>query len=968
MSDLKTSILVNRQLPEFIRDEYPKFISFLEAYYEFLETKQIVNSVDTKSDLITKSKELRYITDVDASIDEFEQEFTNTFIPYLPKDTAINKDFIIKNILPLYLSKGSVKSYQLLFRLLFDAEVQVSYPRDNILRASDGRWVSENILRITTNVYSEYVSDGVQTLYYTPYTIGIENLNIFIDGVLITSGYSVRKEYNKIIFDTPVAENSIIKIQYLDLDPSIFVNRKITGVVSGTTALVERVGRRIISGSNYFELFVNNRTLSGDFFIGEKILTDIVNGVSIPISLQSYTSLESITVLNGGSSYNVGDPIIIRGASNKPAYAEVSSVARGFIDNILIEDGGVGFLNGTTVFAPLAGANSFNAFISSVDSTPENRLNALSYNTDTIDAYANVVLTDANFGFPTTTSNISSVIANTLTTTTISGLGSITAVEIDFSIVSALQETPLTINDIQLTPTQKMRDFGIIGLIDINSGGLNYQVGDQLIFTNPVGEYAGTGAAAIVSSVSIVGAITSVQITNGGLNYKLDSFPTITISSVSGAGANLTVNDLLGANSQILRTETSQYLPGEILQVKVLDAGEGYANTPILDLTSSGNKDATATAILGSSFETLPGRWTTNDSIISLEDIRLQGRDYYIDFSYVLKSTIEFDKYKTILKNLLHPSGLVNYATYETIDEIVIEGPLVQDKTTNLLLYSEEFDNAVWFKSGSSIAVDTVLSPNNTLTADKIIENTSSSRHGVYQSGLNFQVGDNTISFYAKPDGRSEIQFVAYGTGMTTQLPIINILYAEQLEDGWYRVKYTFNVDVVPTVGYIELWLVKDSNTDYLGDGTSGIYIWGAQLEVGNTATEYIPTTYEPESLYYEPYHVEDVLVTDNLVVGNLLDDARINVSAGSTTVVGTNINFIQFDSLEILKPGYYINVNSEIRIVSSIINSNTITVSEAFTYSSNLQSISVVNIAYNAITTQTYIELATQDGELIVT
>ena len=39
-TDLRTSILVNRQVPEFIREEYPVFITFLEAYYEYLETQQ----------------------------------------------------------------------------------------------------------------------------------------------------------------------------------------------------------------------------------------------------------------------------------------------------------------------------------------------------------------------------------------------------------------------------------------------------------------------------------------------------------------------------------------------------------------------------------------------------------------------------------------------------------------------------------------------------------------------------------------------------------------------------------------------------------------------------------------------------------------------------------------------------------------------------------------------------------------
>jgi len=130
MVDQKTSLLVNRQLPEFIRDEYPKFISFLEAYYEFLENEQLTGGITQKNDLIAKSKDLRYVSDVDYSLDAFEKHFFDMFLPYMPKDVAANKEFFIKNIMPVYLAKGSEKSYQLLFRLLFGQEATLSYPRD----------------------------------------------------------------------------------------------------------------------------------------------------------------------------------------------------------------------------------------------------------------------------------------------------------------------------------------------------------------------------------------------------------------------------------------------------------------------------------------------------------------------------------------------------------------------------------------------------------------------------------------------------------------------------------------------------------------------------------------------------------------------------------------------------------------------------------------------------------------------
>ena len=76
-ADLKTSILVNRQVPEFVRDEYPKFVTFLEAYYEFLEAQ--ANTAVTSNNLVTTAKSLRYISDVDESIYNFEKNYYNTY-------------------------------------------------------------------------------------------------------------------------------------------------------------------------------------------------------------------------------------------------------------------------------------------------------------------------------------------------------------------------------------------------------------------------------------------------------------------------------------------------------------------------------------------------------------------------------------------------------------------------------------------------------------------------------------------------------------------------------------------------------------------------------------------------------------------------------------------------------------------------------------------------------------------------
>ena len=95
MVNQKTSLLVSGQLPEYVVDEFPNFTAFMEAYYEFLENAQGTQ----KNDLISKSKDLRHITDVDDSISQFENSFFNSFASLIPRDVAVDKGILIKHIL-----------------------------------------------------------------------------------------------------------------------------------------------------------------------------------------------------------------------------------------------------------------------------------------------------------------------------------------------------------------------------------------------------------------------------------------------------------------------------------------------------------------------------------------------------------------------------------------------------------------------------------------------------------------------------------------------------------------------------------------------------------------------------------------------------------------------------------------------------------------------------------------------------
>jgi hypothetical protein len=758
MSDLKTSLLVNRQVPEFVREEYPLFITFLEAYYEYLETKQGTQI----NDLTTKAKDLKYLSDVDSSIEDFESNFFNSYATLIPKDVEVDKAFLIKNVLPLYLAKGSESAFKLLFRMLFNDEVDIILPKNNVLRASDGKWIIDNVLRIETDIRSLYTANGNTSVNAvasgnTTFLLAQEptdgDVSVYVNDVLKTelTDYFFRKETKKLIFYTAPSANSEVKIVYSDFNIELLNNRKVTGVTSGATALIEKATERIITDQLNlgfpFELFINDKTLLGSFQQGEMVEVDIVadDGSLITLETDTFSFVNRILVIDGGSSYNVGDVVIVTGGgASEDATAIVDDIVEGYIDSITVTSGGAGFVNG----GDIAVSNITSPFlldlaVDGVDLTgvANSTSNTYSVNDDVISTYANTLISAADYGFPSTvitSENVSTVIADALTSLEITSLGPITNVLVIFSNTNTSISPTLDANSVTYIAgnnTFSIKTLGSVGRIRINNGGTGYAVGDEINFgPNPIGTN-GRGAAAAVKSVLANGQITQIELqptritgtanvlnntcqiigtgTNfgtdirvndritinnesryinaisnvthanvnvnftatstgkkvgrygiypiGGISYVQGNFPVLTISTTSGANANIQISAIM-SDGEALTPFIGNTQPGQIISIKVLSGGSGYEFIPQVDLTGTGSGTATANAQIEAGYITLPGRWRTSDSILSTSERKLQGRDYYVDYSYVTSSLTEFSKYKTILKQLMHPAGFVNYA------------------------------------------------------------------------------------------------------------------------------------------------------------------------------------------------------------------------------------------------------------------------------------------------------------------
>lgn len=208
----------------------------------------------------------------------------------------------------------------------------------------------------------------------------------------------------------------------------------------------------------------------------------------------------------------------------------------------------------------------------------------------------------------------------------------------------------------------------------------------------------------------------------------------------------------------------------------------------------------------------------------------------------------------------VNSSGYVTAATnnqprfdYDPI-ALTCKGLLIEESRTNSLTYSEQFDNARWTVDNASISANAATSPANDLTADKLVENSANSTHRLRPTVSDPNV-NGQWSIYAKAAGRTQILIfdavatkgygfdLSNGTAFAVSgISSVSAPFIVSMGNGWYRCGIN-----TPVSTNVNLYLMSNSTTfSYQGDGTSGVYLWGAQLEAGAFPTSYIPTTLLP--------------------------------------------------------------------------------------------------------------------------
>ena len=738
--ETKISNFIRNQFPSFYNEEGENFILFMKAYYEWIESE---------NNPVYHSRNLLNYGDVDNTLEEFLEYFQRKYLYGIPFEVIVNKRFLVKHILDVYRSKGSIQCYKLLFRMIYNEDVEVYLPGVDILRASDGTWIEPRYLEVTDN----------------------GNIEDFIGNEIVGTYSGTRA----------VVENITKETLYRDIINKLFI----TNIYPKDSNFT--IGERIV-------------------LFGNESNTSIINQAPILLG-----SLDTLEVVIGGQDFNVGNIIKIaqRDVSNNQIQTfgvngilRVSNVGKSFGSiNFNILSGGFGFTTNSNVFIynepsdTTGNGASFDVGVISNARTIE-------YNTDIICDYSNLSIDTTSYGFPLNasgnqTSTIgdcfsyeSQIFGSIITLDNILSGNSYTQ-PVDIFVRSMLTSNSLegsvsydnTSNTVTGTNTifdyiysnndviclqsnsslSSTQEFLVIKEVVSNTQitlygpPINNSTASALYKASPTilpANFALYEDEMITANGSINGenenieglnstgnnSITTLKIVDSGKGYiesqtvKAYLYNGLNPLTILSGGSGYTNNDLIifsggGTTAQANGFVTTD-ANGTITSTSLVSSGSGYDFIPNISVKTSNGSGASFTTTL-KEFNTVTtvigtikkkgigvgkGYWSTSRGFLN-SDKYIQDSYYYQDYSYELRVARTLSKYKDFIYNTFHPSGSELFGKYLRINTISSNNDLVFSSNTSEYSAVVTSDSDLFTSDTTRITVDNfTYLPSNTVS------------------------------------------------------------------------------------------------------------------------------------------------------------------------------------------------------------------------------------------------------------
>lgn len=588
-----TSLLIPSQLPEHIRDDpsYANFTIFLKAYYEWLEEN---------NNVANRTKNLLNYKDVDSSTEEFLKYFYNDFLSFFPEEMLEDKVEVIKLAKQLYQYKGTPASYQLLFRILYNSDVEFLNTKDVTLKASSGLWYVAKSLKLSTDLMyvSELSSVGNVVTIRTPLPhyllVGDEFTLSNVSGINAPNGtwevstISTLNTFTFVATNVPSATQDIsiasiyIPKGYANENFLLTDNLRIFGETTKTIATIEN---SIISGRR-IEVFISDIERlfeSGEYVrIVDSNNQDVLFG-GYPLRAKILGQISKVVVNPKfqGSKYQgaktstgyLGDPVVFNGGLNvitgHGAKATIKDVTTGSITRILVENGGYGYTES---------------------------------NEELVDGVFQVVGTSLS-NTKISISNSGGALAH---------VGGITTTHNTVSTVTFVPRDMIPIGYDNVLPV----GIGAPATIVNGSGTLIGATEYTIMFANNYSANATTTLANAFNFMSFsTGSISSIVVDNGGGDIDSNNPPEVVAKSLYKTSQDFTL-----ANLKDL---------GILAPIQIITGGTGYSNNAVIKIDGGTGNGANAkiTGVSGSG-AILSVDYTAN-GIISLGGLGYQVGDIY---------------------------------------------------------------------------------------------------------------------------------------------------------------------------------------------------------------------------------------------------------------------------------------------------------------------------------------------------